>query len=71
MPATFGGVRRVTVRDERLFAALICSAFAKGSEARFSGRVEVEVYAVGICLPATLIALVVTGIYFKERSKKL
>ena len=32
---------------------------------------EVEVYAVGICLPAILIGLVVLGIYLKERSKKL
>lgn len=31
----------------------------------------VEHYAVGICLPAILLALIVIGIYLKERSKRL
>ena len=34
-------------------------------------RGEFEFYSVSICLPAILIALVVMGIYLKERSKKL
>lgn len=32
---------------------------------------DFEFHAVGICLPAFLLALIVIGIYLKERSKKL
>jgi hypothetical protein len=35
------------------------------------GGDEIEFYSVTVCFPAILLALIVIGIYLKERSKKL